>query len=419
MLIGRGDPVGFLSEEEVCGIVLQALSQQKLAGKRVLVIVPDLTRNAPIPLFFKLLVETLRPQVKSLDFMIALGTHQPLNTRKIAERVGVSISDLQTCYKDIGFINHAYDKAEELTVIGTISEEEVAEISAGLLKEVARVTVNRRLFDYDLLLILSPVVPHEVAGFSGGNKYLFPGVSGAEFIDFFHWLSAIITNIVLNGIRDNPIRRLLDRAASFLSVPRLYFNMVCHEGALKGLYVGDNEEAWSRAADLSAQVHIRYVDRPYSRVLGIAPPNYEDLWVAGKVMYKLEPVVADGGELIIYAPHIAEISHTHGAILRRIGYHVRDYYLAQMERFADVPRGVLAHSTHVKGAGSYKDGVERPRINVSLATAIPEGICRKINLGYRDWRSIDLDGWRNREEEGVLLVEKAGEVLYRLRTAQP
>lgn len=419
MLIGRGDPQGFLSEEEVRAIALRALSQLELANQRVLVIMPDLTRNAPIPLFFKLLVEALRPQVKSLDFMIALGTHQPLKTDRIAERVGVSVSDLQTRYKDIRFINHAYDKAEELTVIGTMSEEEVGEISAGLLKETARVTVNRRLFGYSLLLILSPVVPHEVAGFSGGNKYFFPGVSGAEFIDFFHWLSAIITNIALNGIKDNPIRRLLDRAASYLPIPRLYFNMVCHEGVLKGLYVGDSEEAWSKAADLSARVHIRYLDRPYRRVLGIAPKNYEDLWVAGKVMYKLEPVVGDGGELIIYAPHIAEISHTHGATLRRIGYHVRDYYLAQMERFVDVPRGVLAHSTHVKGTGSYEGGVERPRVNVTLATAIPEDTCRKINLGYQDWRTIDLDAWRNREHEGVLLVEKAGEVLYRLRAAKP
>ncbi|MCR4437449.1 MAG: lactate racemase domain-containing protein [bacterium] len=419
MLIGRGDPEGFLSEKEVREIALDALSQLQLANKRVLVIIPDLTRNAPIPLFFRLLLEAVRPTVKSLDFMIALGTHQPLSADRIAERVGVSTSEVQTCYKDICFINHAYDKADQLSLIGTISKEEIGEISGGLLKEAARVTVASALFDYDLLLILSPVVPHEVAGFSGGNKYLFPGVSGAEFISFFHWLSAIITNLVLNGIRDNPIRRLLDRAASFLPVPRLYFNMVYHQGALKGLYVGDNEEAWSRAADLSARVHIRYVDGPYTRVLGIAPPNYEDLWVAGKVMYKLEPVVADGGELIVCAPHISEISYTHGATLRRIGYHVRDYYLAQMERFSDVPRGVLAHSTHVKGAGSYEGGVERPRINVSLATAIPEDTCRQINLGYRDWRTIDLDEWRNREQDGVLLVEKAGEVLYRLRTTQP
>ncbi len=106
--------------------------------------------------------------------------------------------------------------------------------------------------------------------------------------------------------------------------------------------------------------------------------------MGGKCTYKLEPVVADGGELIIYAPHITRISATHGVLIERIGYHVRDYFLAQMGRFTDVPGGVLAHSTHVKGLGTYVNGREQPRANVVLATGIPEATCRKINLGYRD-----------------------------------
>jgi hypothetical protein len=150
-------------------------------------------------------------------------------------------------------------------------------------------------------------------------------------------------------------------------------------------------------------------------VLSCAPEMYDEMWVGGKCAYKLEPVVADGGELIIYAPHITKISATHGALIERVGYHVRDYFLAQMERFADVPGGVLAHSTHVKGLGTYENGLERPRTTVTLATGIPEALCRKINLGYRDPASVDPEHWRNREGEGYLLVPKAGETLYRLR----
>ncbi len=141
---------------------------------------------------------------------------------------------------------------------------------------------------------------------------------------------------------------------------------------------------------------------------------YDDVWVGGKCMYKLEPVVADGGELIIYAPHIREISATHGALIRRIGYHTRDYFLEQWDRFKNEPWGILAHSTHVRGIGTYEGGVERPRIRVTLATQIPEDVCRAVNLGYRDPSSIRVADYQGREEEGILYVARAGEMLYRL-----
>ncbi len=418
-MIAREKAEGSLSEQEVQELVLTALEQTYLDNQRVLLILPDLTRNAPVPLFFRLLTDALAPRVKKLDAIIALGTHRPLTTDQIAERIGVPSSELTGRYQGIHFFNHAYNRLEQLAEIGTFSADEVQEISGGLLNEEAVVTVNKRVLGYDHLIVISPVVPHEVAGFSGGNKYLFPGIAGADFIHFFHWLAAVITNLALNGIKDNPVRRILDRAASFIPIPRLFFNLVVHQGEIKGLFIGNDEAAWGKAADLSSKVHIRYLDRAYDRVLGIAPAYYDDLWVAGKVMYKLEPVITDGGELIIYAPHISEISYTHGALLRQIGYHVRDYYLAQMERFAHIPRGVLAHSTHVKGAGTYEGGVERPRVNVVLATAIPEDVCRLVNLGYCDYKTIDLEEWRSRESEGILLVEKAGEVLYRLQPSRP
>jgi hypothetical protein len=131
-------------------------------------------------------------------------------------------------------------------------------------------------------------------------------------------------------------------------------------------------------------------------------------------MYKLEPVVADDGELIIYAPHVREISLTHGKVIAEIGYHCRDYFLKQWDRFKQYPWGVLAHSTHVRGVGTFENGVEKCRIQVTLATGIPEDLCRKINLGYRDPKSIRPEDFANREAEGVLLVPKAGEMLFQL-----
>jgi nickel-dependent lactate racemase len=256
-----------------------------------------------------------------------------------------------------------------------------------------------------------------VAGFSGGHKYLFPGVAGPAIIHFFHWLGALVTNWKINGVKDTVVRRVIDRAVEFVKIPITSFDMVVTRQGLKGLYVGDAREAFSAAADLSAQLHIKHVDRPYQRVLGVAPEMYDDLWTAGKVMYKLEPIVEDGGELIIYAPHITEVSYTHGHILDRIGYHCLEYFLAQMDRFADIPGGVMAHSTHVRGLGTYSGGAEKPRIQVTLATGIPRERCERINLGYMDPATIRAADWIGRQKEGLLLVEHAGETLYRLVTA--
>ena len=141
---------------------------------------------------------------------------------------------------------------------------------------------------------------------------------------------------------------------------------------------------------------------------------YDEIWVAGKVMYKLEQVVAEGGKLIIYGPHIKHVSRTWGKEIEKIGYHIRDYFLAHEDRFKDIPRGVLAHSTHVRGSGRFDDGVEIPRIEVILATGIAEERCRRINLGYLDPSKIQLDDYLNKEDEGVLFVDHPGEILYKL-----
>ncbi len=296
-----------------------------------------------------------------------------------------------------------------------IGESEVETLTGGLFREPVNVDINRAVFDYDLLVLLGPVFPHEVAGYSGGNKYLFPGISGGSFLHFTHWLGAVITCRETIGRKDTAVRRLLDRAAALLPVPRLGVSAVVAEGGgLAGLYAGPVEEAWSRAADLAAALHVRTLPRACRTVLGVAPRMYDELWVGGKVMYKLEPVVAEGGRLIIYAPHLREVSRTWGELIERVGYHVRDYFLRQWDRFRGLPWAVLAHSTHVKGAGSYQDGVERPRIEVVLATGLPEELCRKLNLGYLDPAGIRLEDYRDRE--GVLLVDPAGETLYRLQT---
>jgi nickel-dependent lactate racemase len=278
------------------------------------------------------------------------------------------------------------------------------------------VTVNKMVYDYDMVVVCGPTFPHEVVGFSGGNKYFFPGIAGPEVINFSHWLGAVITSWKVIGTKHTPVRQVIDRAAALIDVPKLCFSMVVkgHDD-LVGLYFGTPEQAYEAAADLSARHHVVYVDRPFKRVLSVMPEMYDDLWTAAKGMYKMEPAIADGGEVVIYAPHIDEVSYTHGKVLDEVGYHVRDYFVAQWERFKGYPWGVLAHSTHLRGVGTFENGVERPRIQVTLATGIPRERCERIGLGYVDPATVNVEEWRDREAEGILVVPRAGEMLYRVK----
>ncbi|MFN2218859.1 MAG: lactate racemase domain-containing protein [Anaerolineae bacterium] len=405
-----------LSESQIRELIIGALGQANLDGKRVLIIIPDGTRTAPIPLFFRLFHEALWGRVASLDYLVALGTHQPMGDAALQRLVGITPEERRTTYADVGLFNHRWDLPDTLVTVGTIPDEEIGKLSNGLLVQDVPVTLNRMIFDYDQLVICGPVFPHEVVGFSGGNKYLFPGISGPEVINFTHWLGALITSYKVIGSGYTPVRAVIDRAASLVEVPKLCFALVVSGEQLAGLYVGLPEEAWEAAAALSARLHIVYVDKPLHRVLAIMPEMYDDIWTAAKGMYKLEPAMADGGEVVIYAPHITEISYTHGAVIDQVGYHVRDYFVKQWERFEQVPWGVLAHSTHLRGIGTYdaEKGIERPRIQVTLATGIPLERCQRVNLGYLDPAEIRIEKWEGREDAGVLVVPKAGEMLYRL-----
>jgi len=412
--IGFGSPDHFMTGEQVESIVVQGLDSLHLAGKRVLVIIPDHTRTMPLPMFFRLITRQLLGKASQLDFLVALGTHPAMSEEALLHLVGISAEEKAGPYKDVNLFNHAWKDPNALVALGAIPSSEIVGLSNGLLDMEVPVRLNRRILDYDELLICGPVFPHEVVGFSGGNKYFFPGIAGSDIIDFTHWLGALITSYSIIGTQDTPVRRVINRAASFIPVARhALCSVVSHEG-VSGVFFGTPEEAYLAASSLSSQVHVRWVDQPYKRVLSVMPSMYDEIWVGAKGMYKMEPVIADGGEVIIYAPHIRDLSIVHGRVLHEIGYHVRDYFVKQWDRFKDYPWGVLAHSTHLRGIGTYENGVERPRIQVTLATGIPEAECRQVNLGYLDPASIRPEEWANREAEGILLVPRAGEYLYKL-----
>ena len=411
-VIGLGVSDGYLTPEQVERVAREGCAALPVDGRRVLVIIPDGTRTMPMALMFETLERELGSRVGALDYLVALGTHSPMNDAQLTALVGQTVANGRAGVRRI--FNHRWDDPATFTHLGTIPASEIADVTGGRLREEVPVALNRLATEYDHVLICGPVFPHEVAGFSGGAKYLFPGIAAPDIIHFTHWLGALVTSYELIGHIDTPVRAVINRAAALLHTPISLVALVVTHHGIAGMYCGDVQEAWRQAATLSSRRHIVWVDEPYDRVLAIMPTMYDDLWTAAKGAYKSEPVVAEEGEVIIYAPHVREVSHVHGRLIDEIGYHCRDYFLGQWDRFREYPGGILAHSTHVKGLGTYDapSGVESPRIQVTLATGIPEERCARVNLGYKRHEKVDA-----RDYEGdpkTLVIPRAGEMLYRI-----
>jgi len=414
-MVGRGLAEGCLESAEVSRITEEALGALPIDGRRVLVLIPDGTRTMPMPLMFGAIERALGRRAKALDFLVALGTHMPMSDAQLTALIGRPVAGGRAGERHI--FNHRWDDPATFVQLGTIPEAEIVELTEGRLRQDVPVALNRLVTEYDHVVICGPVFPHEVVGFSGGTKYLYPGIAAPEIIHFTHWLGALITSYDVIGTMDTPVRAVIDRAASFLKTPLSLLAVVVTHDGVAGLFGGDVHAAWRQAALLSSRRHIVWVDRPFDKVVAVMPAMYDDLWVAAKGTYKSEPAVADDGEVVIYAPHVGEVSHVHGKLIDEIGYHCRDYFLEQWDRFGRYPGGILAHSTHVKGLGTFDaaTATETPRIRVTLATGIPRERCDRINLGYLD--PATLNPSEIPSDDRTLVVPRAGEMLYRVGRA--
>lgn len=407
MIAQAGGASGELTDAQVREFVGRQFAGLDLDGRSLCLVVPDATRQCPLPLLLDAVRESVAGRVRSCVVVVALGTHAALSEPELRALVGTDALDV---------VNHEWWDPETFVQLGTLPAAQIARLSDGRMSEDVPIRVNRHVVDSDVTVIVGPVLPHEVVGFSGGNKYLFPGLSGPELIDATHWLGALITSADIIGTRGiTPVRAVIEAAADLVPGERHALCLVVAQesGGVEHLAFGDVREAWAAAADVAAVTHVQYLDAPVRRVVSLVSIRYTELWTGAKGFYKVEPVVADGGEVILVAPHIRQIASTHPGI-EQIGYHCRDYFLADWDRFRDHPRGELAHSTHLFGAGTY-DPVEgeRGRVRVTLATGIPEATARAVNLGHADPATLDLAELA--ADPDTLVVPDAGEVLYRLR----
>ena len=405
-----------LDVSELTAIIHQALDVVQ-PGERVLAIIPDKTRDDNTHILFPIADEFLRKRkVTSFDVLVAQGTHPPMPDAQKLAKIGATEFAGR-------LFDHRWNEPDDLIALGELSAETVQQLTGGLIERAVQVSINKLLAPgiYDTVVVIGGTVPHEVAGFAGGAKYFFPGVAGPELTHTTHWLGALagIENII--GQVETPIRHLIEAAADLIQARIISLNTVVSretngELVTYALFGGDIRDAFRRATEVSRQVHIRYTSRKYKCVIALLDPHYDELWVGGKASYKLGAIIKEGGELIIYAPHLTKLSETHGALIEKYGYapleSVRDMLGVSPELRENLC--IAAHLAHVAYAGRIDDrGQVVPRYQITMATGLDEATCRRVNLGYLDHRTFDYEALRSRGD--TLIVENAGRDLYQLR----
>ena len=413
-VIGVGAPDLDLNPSDFQWILAEALAEIR-PGSSVLAIIADKTRDDNTDVLFPLAAGILEgKRLKKYDALVAQGTHSPMSEPEKQVKVG------GTAIPGLGKIfDHDWANPQKLVSIGQLEADRVRKLTGGLIDKPITLNVNRLLApgEYDTVLVFGTTMPHEVAGFSGGAKYFFPGVAGPELTHATHWLGALASIEKVIGRIETPTRHLFEAAADFVPAQVILLNSVVSRDAGRlrthALFCGDLREAERKAAEVSRHVHIKYTGRKYRRVVALLDGHLEDMWVGGKASYRLGPVIEEGGELIIYAPHMKSVSDVHGKLIRKYGYmpleSVRDLVSTSAELQQNLC--VAAHLAHVSFASRRnQEGKVVPRYSITLSSQIPESVCREIHFGYLDPASFDRHNYDGHAD--TFVVENAGRDLY-------
>ncbi len=294
---------------------------------------------------------------KLTDILPALGTHTPMTAAQISHMFGNTPKNL---FRD-------HDWRNDVVTLGEVPAAYVREVSEGKVDFSWPVQVNRLLQegDFDLILSIGQVVPHEVVGMANYNKNIFVGTGGSEGINKSHYIGAVYGMERMMGRADTPVRRVFNYATDHFAshLPILYVLTVVGvnskgEQQTYGLFVGDDFEVFDRAARLSLEVNFVMVEKPLHKVVvWLDPSEFKSTWLGNKSIYRTRMAIADGGELIVLAPALKEFGEdkTIDRLIRKYGYFGTPHTLKAVEEHAELREnlGAAAHLIHGSTEGRF------------------------------------------------------------------
>ena len=350
------------------GSVNTALSAEKLKKglfraldklgekKKVLVIPPDYTRLSSKAGELTNFAWQYYGE-KLTDILPALGTHTPMTEEQISHMFGNTPRNL--------FREH--DWRNDVVTLGTVPAEFVNEVSEGAVSYSWPAQVNKLLIEgeFDLILSIGQVVPHEVVGMANYNKNILVGTGGSEGINKSHFIGAAYGMEKMMGHADTPVRKVFNYASEkFIShLPIVYVQTVVglnEKGQLQtyGLFIGDDYSVFDKAAGLSLKVNFEIVDKPLKKVIvWLDPKEFKSTWLGNKSVYRTRMALADGGELIVIAPGLVEFGEDKqiDKLIRKYGYFGTPHTLKLVEENEDLQNnlGAAAHLIHGSSEGRF------------------------------------------------------------------
>jgi nickel-dependent lactate racemase len=355
LLYSRGSENDVLGEEDLRKGLAEALKKLGVK-KKVLAIPPDFTRfHSHAGVLTRLTWEYYKE--KLTDILPALGTHAPMTEQELKTMFGNTPLNLF----------RVHDWRKEVVTLGEVPSEFMIQQSEGKLDYPWKAQVNKLLVDgnFDLILSLGQVVPHEVIGMANYNKNVFVGTGGPEGINKSHFLGAVYGMERIMGRADNPVRRVYNYASDHFAkhLPIIYVQTVVSRGSdgqlkVRGLYIGDDMECFKLAAALSLKVNFQMVEEPLKKVVVFLDPSeFKSTWLGNKSIYRTRMAIADGGELIVLAPALKEFGEDKqiDVLIRKYGYVGTPKVLELVKTHDDLKNnlGAAAHLIHGSSEGRF------------------------------------------------------------------
>jgi nickel-dependent lactate racemase len=355
----KGGPEVNISDAELRQMIVDSLARIAIKPEKVLLIPPDYTRfNSYAGPITAMVYEILAASCH-IDIIPALGTHVAMTEKEIRSMFGPKIP--LECFK-------VHDWRNDIVKKGTVSGELIREWSEGRVDYDVNIEVNKILFeDYDLILSIGQIVPHEVVGMANYTKNIMVGVGGSDIINKSHFLGAAYNMERIMGQADSPVRKLFNYGVNeFLSDLPIYYmltvmarNNASGKMEMRGFFVGDDEEAFLEACKVSQQTNLELLDKALDKVIVyLDPEEFKSTWLGNKAVYRTRMAIADDGELIVLAPALREFGEDKeiDRLIRKYGYHGTPATLKAVDENPELAGNLsaAAHLIHGSSEGRFK-----------------------------------------------------------------